>query len=121
LKQRNTKFAANGPWNFRADLGGLRQAAFRVDSNGWLVECEPADALLVIKRIRDAARGDFVTIEIPTAAPDGEHGTSQRVETPHSFIQPSDQNAFIRAAGMVIRIEVPDDAVFEDEESNDDF
>jgi len=115
LKQRNTRFAANAAWIGVADLSGLRQVAFKLDANGWLSECDQGEAVLIIRRIRDATRGDFVVVEVPVAGADGEQATSQRVETPHSFIRPSDAGAFIRVAGMVIRVESPDESEFDDE------
>jgi hypothetical protein len=115
IKQRNNRFAANAAWIGVADLSGLRQVSFKPDANGWLSECDQGEAVLIIRRIRDATRGDFVVVEVPVAGDDGEQTTSQRVETPHSFIRPSDAGAFIRAAGMVIRVESPDESQFDDE------
>ena len=115
LRQRNIANNPAATWNTRSNLDDLREAAFTVDKNGWLTEADGADADLIVRRIRNRQRGDFLLIE--PAKSDSDSAGSATRENAHAFSTPDDKKfPGIRFRNTFIRIDVPEEPEDDDQQ-----
>lgn len=112
LRQRNVTQNPGAAWNTRADLSGLREMRFSVDRNGWLVETDEDQAVMIVRRTRSRAEGDFLVVQPASGGDDSE--AREGTQASYAFSMSGEPGAGIPVRNTFIRVEVPEE--FEEDE-----
>ena len=112
FQQRNVAQNPAAKWNTRAYLSGLREVFLSLDRNGWLIEASKEDANLIVRRLRSSVEGDFVVVQVPRGAGQGE--AEEGTQASHAYNFPDDPGSGIAYRDTFIRVVVPEQ--LEDEE-----
>ena len=107
FQQRNVAQNPAAKWNTRADLSGLREVFFSLDQNSWLNEASKEDANLIVRRLRSSVEGDFIVVQVPRSAGQGE--AEEGTQASHAYSYPDDVGSGIAYRDTFIRVVVPDE------------
>ena len=116
FQQRNVAQNPAAKWNTRADLSGLREVFFSLDQNSWLNEASKEDANLIVRRLRSSVEGDFIVVQVPRSAGQGE--AEEGTQASHAYSYPDDVGSGIAYRDTFIRVVVPEQ--LEDENFDSD-
>ena len=118
FQQRNVAQNPAAKWNTRADLSGLREVFLSLDHNGWLIEASKEDANLIVRRLRSSVEGDFVVVQVPRGAGQGE--AEEGTQASHAYNFPDDLGSGIAYRDTFIRVVVPEELEDEDLDSEEE-
>ena len=118
FQQRNVAQNPAAKWNTRADLSGLREVFLSLDRNGWLIEASKEDANLIVRRLRSSVEGDFIVVQVPRGAGQGE--AEEGTQASHAYNFPDDLGSGIAYRDTFIRVVVPEQLEDEDLDSEEE-
>ena len=118
FQQRNVAQNPSAKWNTRADLSGLREVFLSFDRNGWLIEASKEDANLIVRKLRSSVDGDFVVVQVPRGAGQGE--ADEGTQAFHAYNFPDDPGSGIAYRDTFIRVVVPEELEDEDLDSEEE-